>query len=673
MPKPTRPTSQPRRTSVSSAAGVVCLAVIAAAHANAQDAARDIGPALQPDGSLHATLRTGIGTHRLNIASPNDRLSAARLIDRVQHKPSPDAPETYTLTDRVIIKASADAIAALERVGYGLERSESVPGYAFVSAGTVAAAIDLADQLRTHAGVTRATVELGRTFVTRDAPTDPSVPLAWHLDNTELPEIDINASGAWARGYTGQGITIGIIDAGVFVFHEDLLDNLDTSLIQSSASSGHGTSVAGIAVGVGNNGLGSAGVAYNATFGPQVYGQFAPTEQINADALAYRLDVIDIKNNSWGPLDNRAFHPLDPLEADAIELGATTGREGRGTVYIWAAGNGNINDRPEYDGFAGNRHTIAIGAVGHLGTRARYNERGSAMTAVTVSDGNEDEQGRERAIFTTRQRTTNNPDNYTAFFGGTSAAAPIATGAVALMLEANPELTNRDIQHIIVHTAKDIDPADPFWVTNGAGHRFNDNYGFGLLDAEALVVAAETWTPVGPPAAYDAGLIVANTPVPDNDDENATTIDFQVPVQLKIEHAEIRVRMTGPYIGDIRLELVSPAGTVSRIADTRLFGGDDMDHLFTSVKHWDERSAGTWTLRVYDGNQGDLHTLNDAQLVLHGTCLADQDRSGAIDPADFQAWLANYQAELPDADMNGDGGVSPADFGAWIAFANLGC
>ena len=487
------------------------------------------------------------------------------------------------------------------------------------------------------------------------------------------PGNDINAIAAWTRGYTGQGVTIGIVDEGVFNIHEDLNPNFDFNISQSARTSSHGTSVAGIAVASGSNGNGSAGLAYNATYGPQVYAQTAPTEQVNADALAFRVNAIDIKNNSWGPLDNRAFHPLDPLEADAIELGATTGRDGKGTVYVWAAGNGNFLDRPEYDGFAGSRHTIAIGAIGHLGVRASYNERGSAMMAVAYSDGNNSDTSPERSIFTTRRPTTNNQDLYTPFFGGTSAAAPLATGAVALTLEANPDLTNRDVQHLVVQTAKPVDLSDELWTINGAGRRFNDNYGFGALDAGRMVTAAETWTPVGPIVTYDAGLATANEPVPDIDPANPVTLDFEIPVQLKTEHAEIRVRMTGPYIGDIRLELVSPSGTVSTLAETRFFGGDDMDHLFTSVKHWDERSAGTWTLRVADGSAGDEHTLLDAHLVVRGTCLADQDRSGTIDVNDFQTWLNNYNNESRDADMNGDGGVSPGDFTAWVAFANIGC
>ncbi|MEM8756511.1 MAG: S8 family serine peptidase [Planctomycetota bacterium] len=643
---------------------------------------RDVGPVLEPQ-PLRASVVTGIGAMRLRIATPDARESVAAVIDRAGDKPLPaqgqpaegqpaDAqPATYTLGSRVIVKASPAALARLEAEGYEVDRFDPLPGYAFVSSHSVAGAIDLARRLRDIPGVGRATVELGRTFRSRTVPTDPRLQDAWHLINDQRPGEDINARGAWLRGYTGQGVTVGVVDEGVFSVHEDLIDNRDGQLMQSGTVSFHGTAVAGIIAAAADNGLGAAGIAYNATFGTQLYGRFGPTEEDNAEALLFRNDLINIKNNSWGPLDNRAFHPLDPLEADALETGATTGRGGLGTVFVWAAGNGSFNDRPEYDGFANSRHTIAIGAVGHLGQRASYNERGSAMTAVAYSDGNTDDDNIQRDIFTTRWPPLGD-DNY-GLFGGTSAAAPLATGVIALALEANPQLTARDVQKLIVNTARIIDEENTAWSTNAAGWRFNDNYGFGMLDAEAMVIAAETWTNVGPPASFAAGTVASNTPVPDNDPAAPVEIEFDIPVQLRVEHAEIRVRMAGDNIGDIRLELVGPAGTVSTIAETRTFRGDDMDHLFTSVRHWDELAAGTWTLRATDGREGDVHTLLDAALTIHGTCAADQNRDGTTDAADFQAWVSNFQSGNADADMNGDATVDGSDFFAWVHYSRIGC
>jgi hypothetical protein len=61
----------------------------------------------------------------------------------------------------------------------------------------------------------------------------------------------------------------------------------------------------------------------------------------------------------------------------------------------------------------------------------------------------------------------------------------------------SPNLTWRDVQHIIVHTAKLTSPVDDGWRTNGAGFHFNHKFGFGRLDADAMVETAKKWRGVG--------------------------------------------------------------------------------------------------------------------------------------------------------------------------------
>ena len=80
----------------------------------------------------------------------------------------------------------------------------------------------------------------------------------------------------------------------------------------------------------------------------------------------------------------------------------------------------------------------------------------------------------------------------TSSFGGTSAAAPLVAGVVALILEANPNLGWRDVQHIFVNTSRITDEHDADWVTNGGGYHHNHKYGFGLVDAAAATSAAVT-------------------------------------------------------------------------------------------------------------------------------------------------------------------------------------
>lgn len=84
-------------------------------------------------------------------------------------------------------------------------------------------------------------------------------------------------------------------------------------------------------------------------------------------------------------------------------------------------------------------------------------------------------------------------------FFGTSAAAPVAAGAIALVLEANPELTYRDVMHIIARTARipNLEEAED-WIINGAGFHVSDKFGFGVLDVGQMVALAQNWTNVQP-------------------------------------------------------------------------------------------------------------------------------------------------------------------------------
>ena len=82
-------------------------------------------------------------------------------------------------------------------------------------------------------------------------------------------------------------------------------------------------------------------------------------------------------------------------------------------------------------------------------------------------------------------------------FQGTSSAAPLAAGAIALVLEANSNLTYRDVMHLIARTSRipNIEDADG-WIVNGANYHVNEKYGFGVLDVSQLIQEAQKWVNV---------------------------------------------------------------------------------------------------------------------------------------------------------------------------------
>ncbi len=100
--------------------------------------------------------------------------------------------------------------------------------------------------------------------------------------------------------------------------------------------------------------------------------------------------------------------------------------------------------------------------------------------------------------------------NFTSTFGGTSAAAATVSGIIAMMLQANPNLTYRDVQHILVQAARQNDFASEDWATNGGGHAVHHDYGFGVVDARKAVELASTWKAVRAESSQTTGVITLN-------------------------------------------------------------------------------------------------------------------------------------------------------------------
>jgi len=222
----------------------------------------------------------------------------------------------------------------------------------------------------------------------------------------------------------------------------------------------HGTPVAGVAAASGNNNLGVTGVAPDAELAGL---RLLAAERVNpiqiADAL-YSSELnqeIDIYNNSWKP---PAFWS-DPEALSALETGVTAGRDGLGNIYVFGAGNDwrKKSENVNYNAFANSRYTIAVGAIDHKGRKSEYSQEGASLL-VTAPSSNKKNGNNKVGITTTdlvgsEGYNVNGSDlDYTNDFGGTSSATPVVSGVVALMLEVNQDLTWRDVQHILVETAK---------------------------------------------------------------------------------------------------------------------------------------------------------------------------------------------------------------------------
>ncbi|GLH05557.1 Furin-like protease 2, partial [Gryllus bimaculatus] len=169
------------------------------------------------------------------------------------------------------------------------------------------------------------------------------------------------------------------------------------------------------------------------------------------------------------------------------------GRGGRGAIYVWASGNGGSRgDNCDCDGYIGSIYTLAVGSASQRGQFPWYGERCAATMATTYSSGAYTDQ---------MIATTDLGNTCTVKHTGTSASAPLAAGIIALALEVNPELTWRDVQHLVVWTSEYAPLSDnEGWRRTAAGFWVNTRFGFGLMNAASLVAHAANWTTV-PPAA----------------------------------------------------------------------------------------------------------------------------------------------------------------------------
>jgi subtilisin-like proprotein convertase family protein len=561
-----------------------------------------------------------------------------------------DFPSSYTDEWAVQLVLGTDVTSISRQVGMeNLGQIGNLPGYYLFRANSnVGRNENLTASLRSVPGVIWAEQQVARQMSKR-VPTDPLVPAQWHLNNTGqnggTGGEDANVLPAWNAGVSGNGVTIAVVDDGLQAAHPDIAPNFFAAGSYDFNSNepnptgtdadGHGTAAGGLAGAADDGGKCGVGVAYNAQLaGLRLIGG-PSTDAMEANALGYEFQQNEIYTNSWGPSDNgKVLGAPSSLLLSTFANGVTTGRGGRGSIYVWAGGNGyNNGDHSNADGYASSRFVIAVAASDEDGIHSWYSEAGANIMVTSPS------QGERTGLVTTdlagaagyNDGSAGEPTDIdcTGNFNGTSAATPVVAGVTALMLEANPNLTWRDVMHILIESADKNDPsnANPDgweWETNGAGYNINYVYGFGRVDAGEAVALADTWTNV--PAnvtPYDSGIIPVNQAIPDGSGQPgqgpAVVSSVSVPNNFIVEHVEVYIDADHTYRGDLVAQITSPAGTNSTLLFPRNEGNGNYENwLTTSVRHWGESSAGTWQFAIADTYQNDTGTLNSWRIVLHG-------------------------------------------------------
>ena len=520
-------------------------------------------------------------------------------------------------------------------------------------------------------------------------------------DGTGIVGMDINVEPVYSTfGFTGNAVIVAVVDSGLEIAHEDLSANVvpggswnflnSTTDSTSTATDGdHGTEVSGL-IAMARNTVGGIGVAPTARLKGFNFLSSDQSTQKFIDSLGGSMSSpnssdVFVFNQSFGvslPVPQDIV--IDPLDEAQYLSGVTNLRGGKGALYVKAAGNG-FNDicpptglsceNANFDPANTLPYQIVVGAVNADGIKASYSTAGSAIW-VSAPGG---EFGRnaallapgfppkalEPAMVTTDQSGCNQGSstntaqngstfdnggapntscNYTNGMNGTSSATPVTAGVIALILEANPALTWRDVKHILARTARQIDAgraaviitlghggayvAEPAWTTNHAPQpfKFHSWYGFGMVDASAGVTMATTYTAGQLGTFADTGFISSpalSLPIPDDSSVGVTnTLNVpNTPGVQTIEAVQIRVSITHTFTADLGIELTSPLGTRSvlkNIADQFADDHDLSNMVLLSNAFYGENPTGTWTMKVVDGLEFDIGTLTNWAIRVYG-------------------------------------------------------
>lgn len=461
-----------------------------------------------------------------------------------------------------------------------------------------------------------------------------------------------------------------------------------------SGESGHGTAVGGIIAAEGWNGIGGRGVAPKAKLIGFNFLDSDPTGEVenvqtfenftkSHGASAYS-DYARVFNQSYGysvPFP----HGFDEDETEVYQDIATQSSDGKGSIFVKSAGNGYdyyrfrtfwlpgdyfsaTAENPANHGLPfhnsnmssdnANVYNLVVSAINAKGKLSSYSSVGSNIF-VTAPGGEygednpaivtTDRMGCENGSAIAEDRPSTpfhgglhplNPNcDYTSTMNGTSSAAPNTSGAVAVIMSANPDLTWRDIRHVLAKTSTKVDAdiaaktvtigegegapaytAIPAWQQNAAGFSFHNLYGFGRVNVSEAVKLAKSYAEdLGEYVVTEWQASQALTKAIPDADVNGVSDTLEVADNLVIEAVQIELTADHLRLPDLAVELISPAGTKSvlmtpynglvyqGVMDKNdpedLVAGFDATPMLSNA-FYGESTKGEWTIKLIDVNSG---------------------------------------------------------------------
>jgi subtilisin family serine protease len=572
------------------------------------------------------------------------------------------------------------------------------------------------------------TVDSSAATISLDLRTDPLYQYQWHLNNTGQTNFatnagtagqDLNVDSVIVDGVTGNGIKISIVDDGLEIAHEDLVDNIiggswnfldsssDPTNLSSDTSGGHGTSIAGLIAAKGWNNKGGRGIAPNASiFGYNLLAERAlyyVSETNGALGVNSQGGVTaDIYNMSYGADyeeddegDLLLYYDLPSYVTSIQEQkyinGTSNLRDGKGANYVWAAGNeynaSSVTDvcgtgqplsctETSIDSDNAMPYLIAVGALNADGLKTSYSTPGAGnwvsgfggeygynsdiysseatwsaselapaiMTvdrsgcSVGYSKGEDGENAGGNNTFDVGgygyadNTTLNSTCSYISTFNGTSAAAPTVAGVIALMLEANPDLTWRDVKHILALTSDKVDAdrttsvsgiSQYSWVENAAGYEHHNWYGFGKVNSAAAVNSAKSYTADSLGSFIDSGY-VSNNVAASIPDLNSITSNISVTKPSGsngiVEFVRVSLKFDHSQAWSVGVRLLSPDNTVINLMQPFTNISNPGNTLFEigASGFYGESMEGNWTIELIDYSSGTTGTFTTWGIQVYG-------------------------------------------------------
>lgn len=506
-------------------------------------------------------------------------------------------------------------------------------------------------------------------------PRDPLYSQQWYLNhaggNQLVAGSHIDVERAWDITRGNRGIAIAVADDGMDLNHSDFQgmgkivaprDFKDQDFLPQPGTSdeNHGTACAGLCAAE-ENGLGIVGVAPGCSLMPLRTTGFLDDESIEQLFNWASQKGAAVISCSWAPA--AVNFPLSIRQSAAISRAATQGRNGKGCVIVFAAGNANrpvngtINESGWPNnavqgntrwlaGFAIHPDVIGVSACTSLGKKAAYSNWGAGISVCAPSNNAPpgvwlqqtgyvltppvvDSPLAGLGVFTTDRTGSSgySSGDFTGDFGGTSSATPIVAGVAALILSINPDLTAVDVKRILQETADKITDTNPDpqlgyrkGTYNSAG--FSEWFGYGKVNAFKAVQAAQRR--ISLPAGASRWISNRNSSaiaIPDHNLQGGTSA-IAITDSSFLRDLQITVDIEHSFLGDLEISLIAPTGTLILLQNRTLGRQTRLQTTYSlqttpPLKQLLNLSVrGTWQLRIIDFVPGQTGRLNSWELRL---------------------------------------------------------